>query len=95
MDFPYHCYINASPILQSVLYADHGHCGILCEDGTINNKQSIKRLAEVAVNYAKAGAHIVAPSDMMDCRVGAIKESLNEAGKSMSIASKANVKLLW
>ncbi|XP_002128180.2 delta-aminolevulinic acid dehydratase-like [Ciona intestinalis] len=61
-------------------YTDHGHCGILNENGTINNPPSIKRLAEVAVNYAKAGAHIVAPSDMMDCRIGAIKHGLHEAG---------------
>lgn len=61
-------------------YTDHGHCGILHEDGTINNPPSVKRLAEVAVNYAKAGAHCVAPSDMMDGRIKAIKEGLIEAG---------------
>ena len=63
------------------LYLEHGHCGILNDDGTINNEKSIKRLAAVAASYAKAGAHIVAPSDMMDCRVKAIKETLSEAGK--------------
>ncbi|EPQ28879.1 uncharacterized protein PFL1_03680 [Pseudozyma flocculosa PF-1] len=61
-------------------YTDHGHCGILHDDGTINNSPSIARLAEVAVNYAKAGAHCVAPSDMMDGRVGAIKQGLVDAG---------------
>lgn len=61
-------------------YTSHGHCGILHADGTINNSPSVKRLAEVAVNYAKAGAHCVAPSDMMDGRIKAIKEGLVEAG---------------
>ena len=40
-------------------YTDHGHCGILNEDGTINNPASVKRIAEVAINYAKAGANCV------------------------------------
>lgn len=48
-------------------YTDHGHCGELrSDDGTIDNGRSVKRIAEVAVAYAKAGAHMVAPSDMMD-----------------------------
>lgn len=47
-------------------YTDHGHCGELREDGTIENGASVKRMAEVSVAYAKAGAHMVAPSDMMD-----------------------------
>ncbi|KAF5279532.1 hypothetical protein FQR65_LT03354 [Abscondita terminalis] len=57
-------------------YTSHGHCGILHDNGTINNSASIKRIAEIALAYAKAGAHVVAPSDMMDGRVGAIKEEL-------------------
>ncbi|GLB37559.1 putative tetrapyrrole biosynthesis porphobilinogen synthase [Lyophyllum shimeji] len=61
-------------------YTDHGHCGYLNPDGTIDNTSSVARLAEVALNYAKAGAHCVAPSDMMDGRVKAIKRSLIEAG---------------
>lgn len=61
-------------------YTSHGHCGILNPNGTIDNKKSIKRLAAVALSYAKAGAHIVAPSDMMDGRVGAIKSALIDAG---------------
>lgn len=61
-------------------YTSHGHCGILHADGTINNQPSVERLAEVAVNYAKAGAHCVAPSDMMDGRVRAIKKGLIDAG---------------
>lgn len=61
-------------------YTSHGHCGILLDDGTINNSPSVKRLSEVAVNYAKAGAHCVAPSDMMDGRIRGIKQGLIDAG---------------
>ncbi|KDN38785.1 putative porphobilinogen synthase [Tilletiaria anomala UBC 951] len=61
-------------------YTSHGHCGILFEDGTIDNMPSIERLAQVAVNYAKAGAHCVAPSDMMDGRIKAIKAGLLKEG---------------
>lgn len=61
-------------------YTDHGHCGLLHDDGTINTPPSVERIAEVAVNYAKAGAHCVAPSDMMDGRIKAIKEGLIKAG---------------
>lgn len=61
-------------------YTSHGHCGILNSDGTINNELSIKRIAEVALSYAKAGCHIVAPSDMMDGRIGAIKTLLHSQG---------------
>jgi porphobilinogen synthase len=67
-------------------YTDHGHCGILNEDGSINNAPSIKRLAEVAVAYARAGCHVVAPSDMMDNRVAAIKTGLLEAGLGEKVA---------
>ncbi|KAN0061747.1 Aminolevulinate dehydratase [Thecaphora frezii] len=61
-------------------YTDHGHCGTLHEDGTINNTPSVARLAEAAVNYAKAGTHCVAPGDMMDGKVAAIKKGLLDAG---------------
>ena len=47
-------------------YTDHGHCGELREDGTIENGASVKRMQEVSLAYARAGAHMVAPSDMMD-----------------------------
>jgi len=72
-------------------YTDHGHCGILREDGTLDNKASVQRLAEQALAYAKAGAQIVAPSDMMDGRVGAIKEALNsnDLGSKVSVLSYA------
>ncbi|EDV27977.1 Delta-aminolevulinic acid dehydratase [Trichoplax sp. H2] len=61
-------------------FTDHGHCGILDKDGYIKNEASIQRLAKIACSYAKAGCHVVAPSDMMDGRVNAIKESLIKQG---------------
>lgn len=61
-------------------YTDHGHCGVLHDDGTINTEPSVDRIAEVAVNYARAGAHCVAPSDMMDGRIKAIKRALIDSG---------------
>lgn len=61
-------------------YTDHGHCGYLNDDGTIDTAPSVARIAEVAVNYAKAGAHCVAPSDMMDGRIKSIKQGLIDAG---------------
>lgn len=57
-------------------YTSHGHCGVLREDGSIIRDESVRRLAAVAVNYAKAGAHAVAPSDMIDGRVLEIKQGL-------------------
>jgi porphobilinogen synthase len=61
-------------------YTDHGHCGVLHHDGTINTPPSVERIAEVAVSYARAGANCVAPSDMMDGRIKAIKRGLMDAG---------------
>ena len=61
-------------------YTSHGHCGLLHSDGAINTEPSVARLAEVALNYARAGAYCVAPSDMMDGRVQAIKQRLIDAG---------------
>ena len=61
-------------------YTSHGHCGILHEDGSINPAPSAARIAEVALAYAQAGAHCVAPSDMMDGRIRAIKRALIDAG---------------
>jgi porphobilinogen synthase len=60
-------------------YTSHGHCGLLHDDGSINTAPSVDRIAQVAVNYAKAGAHCVAPSDMMDGRIKAIKRALIDA----------------
>ncbi|KAK7692955.1 Aminolevulinate dehydratase [Cerrena zonata] len=61
-------------------YTSHGHCGILHDDGTINSVPSADRIAEVALSYAKAGAHCVAPSDMMDGRIKTIKRALIDNG---------------
>ncbi|KAJ5248660.1 Delta-aminolevulinic acid dehydratase [Penicillium chermesinum] len=61
-------------------YTSHGHCGILREDGTLDNAQSVDRISDVALAYAVAGAHCVAPSDMNDGRVRGIKLKLIEAG---------------
>lgn len=61
-------------------YTSHGHCGILYEDGSINRELSVRRIAAVAVNYAKAGANSVAPSDMIDGRIRDIKKGLIKAG---------------
>jgi porphobilinogen synthase len=61
-------------------YTSHGHCGILRDDGSLNNAMSVERISDVAMAYAQAGAHCVAPSDMNDGRVRAIKLKLIEAG---------------
>ncbi len=60
-------------------YTDHGHCGPI-RDGTVDNDAALPLLARAAVCYAEAGADIVAPSDMMDGRIQAIREGLDEAG---------------
>jgi porphobilinogen synthase len=60
-------------------YTSHGHCGII-EDGEITNDATVERLVRAAVSHAAAGADIVAPSDMMDGRVGAIRAALDERG---------------
>lgn len=66
-------------------YTSHGHCGVLHDDGTINREMSVRRLAAVAVNYAKAGAHSVAPSDMIDGRIREIKLGLIQANLAHKI----------
>ncbi len=60
-------------------YTDHGHCGILHGE-TVDNDPTLELLGRTAVSHAEAGADIVAPSDMMDGRVGAIREALDDAG---------------
>ncbi|HTY16773.1 MAG TPA: porphobilinogen synthase [Myxococcota bacterium] len=60
-------------------YTDHGHCGVV-EGGEVANDPSLERLAAAAVSHARAGADVVAPSDMMDGRVGAIRRALDRAG---------------
>ncbi len=61
-------------------YTDHGHCGILDPEGAVLNDPTLSRLARTAVSHAEAGADVVAPSDMMDGRVRAIRAGLDEAG---------------
>jgi porphobilinogen synthase len=60
-------------------YTDHGHCGVL-RDGEVDNDATLELLSRAAVSHARAGADIVAPSDMMDGRVRAIRSSLDDAG---------------
>ncbi|MDQ2679668.1 MAG: porphobilinogen synthase [Candidatus Eremiobacteraeota bacterium] len=67
-------------------YTDHGHCGIIDASGNIDNDASVALLVKAALTYARSGVDIIAPSDMMDGRVGAIRRALDEAGfESVSI----------
>ena len=75
-------------------YTDHGHCGVLdsaCAS-SIDNEKSVVRMAEIAHAYAEAGADVIVPSDMMDGRIGAIRDRLNATGNGhvaiMSHSSK-------
>ena len=61
-------------------YTDHGHCGLLTDDGEVDNDTTLDRYASIAVAQATAGAHVVAPSGMMDGQVGAIRTALDRAG---------------
>ena len=73
-------------------YTSHGHCGILSKDGAVMNDPTLTYLAKTALAAAKAGADIVAPSDMMDGRVGAIREMLDENGFEDTIIMAYSVK---
>jgi porphobilinogen synthase len=64
-------------------YTDHGHCGVII-DGDVDNDESIELIAKTALSHARAGADLVAPSDMMDGRVAAIRETLDDAGYSQT-----------
>jgi porphobilinogen synthase len=61
-------------------YMSHGHCGVVREDGEVDNDLSLELLAKTAISHAEAGADAVAPSDMMDGRVGAIRSQLDTEG---------------
>ena len=61
-------------------YTDHGHCGIIGPDGDVDNDASVELLVKTALTYARAGIDCVAPSDMMDGRVGAIRQALDAEG---------------
>jgi len=71
-------------------YTDHGHCGVLGPEGEVENDPTLGLLAKMALAHAEAGAHVVAPSDMMDGRVGAIRDALDDDGfPSVGIMSYA------
>ena len=74
--FPQFCYITDVCLCE---YTSHGHCGLIC-DGEVLNDETLPFLAKASVVYAKAGADIIAPSDMMDKRVEAIRKALDEEG---------------
>ena len=61
-------------------YTSHGHCGYLTDDGRIDNDRSLEMLAQEALSHVKAGCDMVAPSDMMDGRIGYIRKALDQAG---------------
>jgi len=61
-------------------YTSHGHCGVVLEDGTVDNDATLEVLARTSVSHAEAGADAVAPSDMMDGRVGALRGRLDGNG---------------
>ncbi len=61
-------------------YTSHGHCGVVSSDGAVDNDATLELLARTAVSQARAGADLIAPSDMMDGRVGTIRAALDEDG---------------
>jgi porphobilinogen synthase len=61
-------------------FTDHGHCGVLAADGTVDNDATLERYAEMAVAQARAGVAVVGPSGMMDGQVGAVRAALDSAG---------------
>ena len=63
-------------------YTDHGHCGVLAPDGSVDNDRTLDRYREIAVAQSRAGADLVAPSGMMDGQVAAIRDALDEDGRA-------------
>ena len=61
-------------------YTDHGHCGVLADDGSVDNDATLERYRRIALAQAEAGAHLVGPSGMMDGQVAAIRDALDEDG---------------
>jgi porphobilinogen synthase len=61
-------------------YTDHGHCGVLDEDGNVDNDATLERYRRIALAQAEAGAHLVGPSGMMDGQVASIRDALDEGG---------------
>jgi porphobilinogen synthase len=76
--------LGTSTVLMADLcldeYTDHGHCGVLTDGGEVDNDLTLERYASIAIAQARAGAHVVAPSGMMDGQVGAIRAALDGAG---------------
>src|SRR3712207_8779351 len=62
-------------------YTDHGHCGVVTPAGVVDNDPTLDRYAAVAIAQAQAGAHVIAPSGMMDGQVAAIRGALDGAGE--------------
>ena len=74
---------DALPVMADTCldeFTDHGHCGVLAADGSVDNDATLEIYADMAVAQADAGAHVVAPSGMMDGQVGRIREALDAAG---------------
>jgi porphobilinogen synthase len=67
-------------------YTDHGHCAVVFEDGTVDNEASVARISDIALSFARAGVHCVAPSDMSDGRIRAIKLKLIAARLESKVA---------
>jgi porphobilinogen synthase len=65
-------------------FTDHGHCGVLSPDGSVDNDATLRMYGEMALAQARAGTHVVAPSGMMDGQVGAIRAALDAAGFSQT-----------
>jgi porphobilinogen synthase len=63
-------------------FTDHGHCGVLAADGSVDNDATLARYADMAVMQAESGAHLVGPSGMMDGQVGVIRAALDAAGRT-------------
>ena len=63
-------------------YTDHGHCGVVLDDGSIDNDATLELLIETALSHARAGADVIAPSAMMDGQVAAIRQALDADGRS-------------
>ncbi|MER8185570.1 porphobilinogen synthase [Kitasatospora sp. NPDC094015] len=61
-------------------YTDHGHCGVLAADGSVDNDATLARYADMAVVQADAGVHLVGPSGMMDGQIGVVRRALDQAG---------------
>ncbi|WP_390624319.1 porphobilinogen synthase [Fodinicola feengrottensis] len=76
--------VGDSTVLMSDLcldeFTDHGHCGVLAEDGSVDNDATLARYAEMAIVQAESGAQMVGPSGMMDGQVGAVRAALDRSG---------------